>query len=242
MSITPILIVPIVLVVMYFAKKYKPPQPIKNQVECDRTELPSRALSPKVKYCLIALLSLSMSTFAGMEMAYISYSCAYYQVIPIHFSAKTAAELNSVMSATLTAGKLMSAFISIKLRPEIMIAYSFVIIAISLVIFYVGVSTSWALWLGNALIGLGYSGVWSSYFSLADNYVGLSNRVSSILQGMAAICPMISPFIFGPLIEKKPQIFLSLQFVYYILSIVSFAAIVLIARKHMRSEKMIIRL
>ena len=59
-----------------------------------------------------------MTTFAGMEMAFLSYSSAYYQIIPIRFSAQKAAELNSVMSATHTLGKLISAFISIKLKTE----------------------------------------------------------------------------------------------------------------------------
>ena len=221
---------------MYLIKKYKPPVKDLDKELCDGMELPSRVVSPKIKYIIISLMAISMSTFGGMEVAYIAYSSAYYQVIPIHFSAQTAAELNSVMSATLTAGKLVSAFISIKLKPEIIVAYSNVIIAISFIIIYIGVNTSWAIWTGNALIGFGFAGAWSSYYSMTENYVGLTNNVASILQATSAICPMITPFIYGPLIEKSPQIFLLVQFGFYLAAVVSFIMIVLIARKHITNR------
>ena len=230
------------MVIMYFIKKYTPPENrFEDQLVCDRTDKTTPVLTRKIKYILIALLSLSMTTFAGMEMAFLSYSSAYYQIIPIRFSAQKAAELNSVMSATHTLGKLISAFISIKLKPNIIVAYSFVIIFVSLTIIYMGVNTSWAIWTGNALIGFGYAGVLSSYFSMADNYVRLTNRVSSVLQAASAICPMISPFIYGPLIEKSPQIFILLQFAYLSVAIISFIMIILIARKYIKSDKTIIK-
>ena len=228
--------VPIVLLIMYFVRKYKPPHNDLDKELCDGMELPSRVLSPKIKYIIIALLALSSSTFAGMEMAFIAYSSAYYQVI--HFSVQTAAELNSVMSATLTAGKLVSAFISIKLKPEIIVAYSYVLIAISFIIIYIGANTSWVIWTGNALIGFAFSGTWTSYYSMTDNYVGLTNSVASILQVMSVLFPMITPFIYGPLIEKNPKIFLLLQFGFYSVAVVSFIILILIVRKYIRSEKL----
>ena len=226
---------------MYFIKKYQPPQITLNQYKnvCNAPDLPSHALSPKIKYLLLTLLSISMTTYAGMEMAFLSYSSAYYQIIPIRFSAQAAAELNSVMSATNTTGKLISTFVSIKLKPHIIVAYSYVIIATSLVIIYIGVNQSWAIMIGNALIGFGYAGILSSYFSMAENYVGLTNSVSSILQGTSAICPMISPFIYGPLIENNPQIFILLQLSYLSVAVVSFVIIILIARYNIRSERAI---
>ena len=117
-------------------------------------------------------------------------------------------------------------------------AYSYVIIAISFIIIYVGVNTSWAIWTGNALIGLGFSGTWTSYYSMADNYVGMTNSVSSILQVVSVLFPMITPFIYGPLIEKSPQIFLLLQFGFYSVAVVSFIILIIIVRKYIRSEKL----
>ena len=136
---------------MFLIKKYRPSIAVDKNESSDETK--PELLSKKVKYSLIALIGINLSTYAGMEMCHFSYLSAYYQDLPIHLSAAKAAEILSVLSATLTLGKLVSAFISIKVKPEIMISYHYVILAISMALLYFGSNNELIIWIGNAVAG-----------------------------------------------------------------------------------------
>ena len=202
------------------------------------------------------MLALSLSSFGGMEVAHLSYAPTYYQDLPIHLSAQKAAEVMSVVSASLTFGKLVTAFISIRVKSEIIIAYHLVILAISMAVLYFGCNSETLIWIGNGLMGMfkkltkivtliidfqsgfGFSAIWSAYFSLAEEYVGLTNNISSVFLSVSSICPMITPFVCGPLIEKNPQIFLLIQFIYFIITIILFILIMILAKLSTRSSEM----
>ena len=139
-----------VLFVMFIIKRYRPP----NAEEARLTDGSKPELSKRVRYSLIALIALSLTTFGGMEMIHFAFSSAYYQDLPIHLSAQKAAEVMSVVSATLTMGKLFSALISVKVKPETMIIYSYVILAIAMTLLYFGCNSELMIWVGNGIIGM----------------------------------------------------------------------------------------
>ena len=61
--------------------------------------------------------------------------------------------------------------------------------------------------------------------------MGVTNNMFSVFLALSAICPMISPFICGPLMEKDPQVFLIIELVYFILTIILFAIILIVLKK-----------
>ena len=150
--------VPIILLIMFFIKRYKiPERQIKGVTEkselnptTDENRLEQSSQTRKV---LIALVALSLSTYAGFELIYFSYSSTYYQYLPIHLSAQTSATVMSVLSTTYAVGRGVSAIISSKVRAEIMLSYHMVILVIALAVLHFGQRTEWMIYVGNALIG-----------------------------------------------------------------------------------------
>lgn len=158
--------VPILLMVMFLLKRYREPGPEFTKKLSQQLERPPKRIqaiegsqaviiekSPKVKWTLIALTSLSLSTIGGFELIHFYYCSTYIQFLPIHLSVKKAADIMSLMSTTYTIAKLVSALIAIKVKAEIMIIYHFVILIASMAILYFGSGSEMMIWIGNGLIG-----------------------------------------------------------------------------------------
>ena len=83
----------------------------------------------------------------------------------------------------------------------------------------------------NIIVGFGCSALWSTYFSLAEQYIKLTDKITSVLLFTSQLFPVITPFFIGPLIEEYPQTFLYLEFNSLVVIIILFITIQLIIRK-----------
>ena len=113
--------------------------------------------SPRARKVLIALFAFILSLYSCFEIVYFSLCPTYLQYLPnIVISAPKATEIFIVMAITYTLGRLVSAFISIKLKPEVMITYHLVIIGIGLAILFIAhhASTTILIYIGNGIIGI----------------------------------------------------------------------------------------
>ena len=159
-----IIIGPVIMLVMFFVKRYKIPETDspttdeKNNVvlvdDPHATQIPLEQ-SPRTRKVLIVLFALMLNSY-GFENIYFLTVATYLQYLPnVVISASKAAEIMITLSITYTVGRLISAFIAAKVRAEVMITYHMVIIAISIVILYIGqsASTITLVYIGNGLIG-----------------------------------------------------------------------------------------
>ena len=148
---------------MFFIKRYKIPEK-QIQTSNDKTNdkqiviegKPSEQrleLSSTTRVVLIALFALSLMSYIGLENVFMTYASTYCQYLPLKLSASKAAQLTSILSATYTSGRLISALISSRVRTEIMFCYHIVIIGISLVILYFGQNTEILLYIGMCTLG-----------------------------------------------------------------------------------------
>ncbi|XP_054166590.1 uncharacterized protein LOC128964056 [Oppia nitens] len=223
-------IIPISLIIMFIFKRYQfnpkdmapniqvPPDSRRatlHSIKEFTIQEPKVKQSPVMKWTFVALIAFSLSTYGGFEMLHIIYSPTYYQYIPLKLSAQKAAEILSVSSTTLTIGKLISAFIALKVKAHIMISYHIIILAVSMCILYFGQNSELMIWIGNILIGFGFSCVWPAYFQFGEDFVGLTDAITSIFSFGSQIFPLLSPIICGPLIEKNPNVFLLLELAYF---------------------------
>ena len=151
------------LLIMFFIKRYKVSKTESTNSDNKETnfetldEINSNTTqterSQKERYLLIGLIAIFMSTYSGLQTLHLSFSSTYYQLTGIKISVKRAAEILSVMSTTYTVGKVITAFISIKIKSEIIIIYHFVIICISMALLYFGKNNELMVWIGNGVIG-----------------------------------------------------------------------------------------
>ena len=155
------------MLLMFIFKRYKVPEKqtqglvsIDSESEVNQmvdqktgTDAHLLVLSPKEKHLLTALLSISLFFYTGMEMSFFIYSATFFHYLPIHISVQKAADLQTVMTATFTAGRLFSAYVSSKLRPRVMLSYHLCIIGISLCILYFGRDSMTCIWIGDTMIG-----------------------------------------------------------------------------------------
>ena len=149
---------------MFFVKKYKTPenetQNQKNIKENDKiviednssVEQPSE-LSPRTRYVVIAFMALILMAYNGIELTFLTYCSTFYQSLPIKISAPKAAQLMSIFSATYTLGRLLTAYISLKLRADIILIYHMLIIMASMAVLFFEQTSELAIHIGMAMIG-----------------------------------------------------------------------------------------
>lgn len=108
----------------------------------------------------LGLAALAASTYITAELGYLSFCAAMYQYLDIHLSASTSTQVQSVMSVTYTLGRLATAFISFKLKPDRILAYHYVILLASVALLVFGRDSLLLTYIGNATLGFGFSACW----------------------------------------------------------------------------------
>lgn len=101
----------------------------------------------------LLLAALMLATYDAAELGYFFYSPTMWQYVEDKLSATEAAHVSSVLSATYTAGRLLTALVSLKIKSHIILFYHFVIIVIAQVILFVGQHNLNVIYGATALLG-----------------------------------------------------------------------------------------
>ncbi|XP_054163819.1 major facilitator superfamily domain-containing protein 4B-like [Oppia nitens] len=244
--------IPIVLLIMFFIKRYEYSKP--NEVPKESTsanygidnfdnygsnsyaaEETTNIIEVSDSYkrdrrLNIVLIAIFLATYTTVELAHFGYSSTYYQFISIRLSASESAEIFSIMASSFTIGRCISAFIAIKLKPKVMIAYHFIVIAVGLTTLYFGQSSVKFIWLGNVIIGFGFSAVFPAIFAFAEQYIKVNDTISTILIFSSASLTLFTPFILGPFLENSSFILLEFEIVFFSASVLLFVVILFVIK------------
>jgi len=98
-------------------------------------------------------MALCLAIYDAAEINYFYFSPTMFQFLDIHLSAEEAAYVSSVLSAAYTFGRLCTAFISIKLRPDVIIGYHFVIIVAAKLVLFFGRDSHTTIYVGTVVLG-----------------------------------------------------------------------------------------
>ena len=142
---------------MFFINRYKiPEKQTKSNTEVDSSsKAPAVQLSPLTRKWLIALFAFSLNAYNALETTFMIYGATYCQYLPVKIPAPTAATMMSILSATYTFGRGLSAVISaFHLAPNIMLSYHMVIIGCSLTVLYLGQHSVVMVYIGMGMIGI----------------------------------------------------------------------------------------
>ena len=148
---------------MFFIKRYKVPEK-QIQTSTEKTNdkqtviegKPSAEplqLTRRTRILIIVLFSLILSGYNGLETTFLVYASTYCQYIPLKISASKAAQMTSILSATYTAGRGVSALITTRVRSEIMLSSHLSLIGASLAILYWGQNSELMVYIGMATLG-----------------------------------------------------------------------------------------
>ena len=76
--------------------------------------------------------------------------------------------------------------------------------------------------------------MWPSLYALAELHIGLTDKIISILSFVSMLLFLVSPYIISPFIESHPDIFLYVEFVYFIIVVILFIIIMVIVKSSNR--------
>ena len=190
--------------------------------------------------CIILIFALWLSTYCVMESTILMFGATYFQYSPLKLSANKAAEMLSIISMASTAGRGISVFVAMKVRPQIMIGYHFAILYVSIgLLILFGQHNLTMLWLTNVLIGLGLSALFPAMFAYLEQYIVITNPIGTCVILFSDLFNLFNPFLLGLMVEKHSVVVILFEMLYLILCTSIFAIILLVVRKYSKiSEKL----
>ncbi|KAH9395173.1 hypothetical protein TYRP_020929 [Tyrophagus putrescentiae] len=185
--------------------------------QLDRLHVPLRPLK-------LLLMALCLATYDAAEIAYFYFSPTMYQFMTdgVRMTAEEAAHVLSVLSAAYTVGRLVTAFVAIKLKPDVIISYHFLIIIAGHLVLYTGRHQTEYIYAGTVVLGFGFSAMWPAILAFTDRYLALTNRVGSLLFFFAGVVSLFTPFIIGRFLQDTPLILFAFEGVYILAALVLF--------------------
>ena len=193
------IIVPIIFLILFIIRRYRKSGDFDDEHDSEEiqtvTGVSSNHISEyqslrKFKLILVALL---LGTYDAAELGYFYYSPTMLQHLSIEPS--EAAHVLSVLSAAYTIGRLVTAFISLKLTPDIIMTYHFVIIIAAQTCLYFGRHNRTIIYITTVLLGYGFSAMWPAILAFTERHFKLSNRIGSLLFFFAGLATIFTPFL-----------------------------------------------
>lgn len=242
---TLLLLVPILFLIMFFAARYQKPETgtevsviedkemsesQEDEVKFSKPENEGsnvEKIKPEVKHrtLKLALLGVCVATYVACEFGYVAFSISMYQYLEIHLSAPLSARVQSIMCTSFTLGRLLTAFISLKLRPDLILAYHYLILIGSIVFLYLYQTNLNAIYLGNVLLGFGFSAIWPGLFGFTEHFLGLTDRVCTYFAFNAGTACLVIPLLLGSTFKAHPIVLLEAIFLFTVLSFVIFLSV-----------------
>lgn len=214
----------IFLLVLFFVHRYRPSNATANlprkSIDFNHRnsvfELPAAALSKLQSSAIswrkskLAVGCLLYAVYFTAETGYFPFATSMLQYLPIRMSAAEAATVMTVMSAAYAVGPLVTAFVSLKLRVEIILSYHFALLLLGVGILLFGQNDRGALYAGSAVLGLGYSACIPSINAFINEHFKLTNSVSAVYSFASGIAAMATPLIISPFLQDHPAILIFL--------------------------------
>lgn len=229
------LIIPIVLFISYFVIRYhnKPSDSHVHKLEtADAREIlhgDKSVPQPTKKVSNRRMKILAMAIFLGAydaaEIGYFFFAPTAFQYMEIKMEASETAKMSSILSGAYTFGRLFSAVVSLKLAPDYIIMYHFVIIAFAQVFLFLVRHNQTLIFVGTALLGFGFSAMWPAILGFTQRHLRLSNKAGSVLFFSAGVMSLFTPLIVGHFINTYPLVLFLFELIYLAVAVLCYAVI-----------------
>ena len=239
---------PLLFTLLYFIRPYKKDETDeadeadkeeKEQETTTTTYEPALEEHIRLRPLKLGLTALCLAFYASAELAYINFSSTVLQMLETEgenkISAEEAAILQSVLAAAYALGRLATAFIAIRVRPEAIMAYHYLTVLCGLLAVFFGRSHRVLVYGGTAVLGAGFSAMWPAILAFTERYMRLTHCAGTVLYFTNGLLSLFSPLIVGRYLVSRPAIFFLFEGVYLLVSLLLFAVIRLgLIRKRLR--------
>ncbi|KAI2800220.1 major facilitator super [Blomia tropicalis] len=177
------LIAPVVLSILYVKNRYQYVVNKNDETESNSNEQQQKTKRQnKIAWRKTKLLisGLALAIVVAAKIGYVTYSSAMFQYMEIKLSASQSAHVMTTFTALYTIGPLITAFVSIKLRPDHILSYHYVLIIGSLVLIYLGQNQIILIYLGSGILGFSISVMWPAMIAFTE-YLELTFIIISLM-------------------------------------------------------------
>nr|XP_027205948.1 uncharacterized protein LOC113799506 isoform X2 [Dermatophagoides pteronyssinus] len=231
------IIAPIIMFGMFFFRRYEKTNrsssiTSESSKSDDESETDSDDESDSAPYKMkyrkikLILIGLMLAAYMGAEMAYNDYSDTMFQYWqPDRLTATQSATVMACLCTGCTVGCLITAIISLRLKPNIIIAYHLAIIIGALSLLYVGRHNTIIIYISNAMLGYGFSAVWPGILAFTERHLKMTDRASSFIFFFTESAVMFTPLLIGQYLTTQPLILMLFEAIYMTISIILFIII-----------------
>ena len=189
---------------------------------------------------VVSLLTSFIFFYVGLEVGYGTFIPTFAVLSPsLALSRQDAALVSSVFWGGLAATRLVAIFVTVAIRPTLVMAFNFAMCFAASVILLAKAHAS-VVWLcvGSGLMGIGMATMFASGFLWLQNLAPISNRVGAIFSVSGSLGADIVPLVIGQFISTHPDFLIYLSAGCVVGCILIFgAAYVLVATDKERLEK-----
>lgn len=151
--------------------------------------------------------SMFLTFFVGMEQMHLQFLPTFVVNTELDISPSTAAMMSSAAALSFTVGRGVSIPLAIKLRPQTILYTNHVLMLLGTIILVLYSNSSVTmLWVGNCILGVGFSSVYASVYAFLENQIRITNRIGSIFVFAGGFTAAVSPSMVGQYIEASPLI------------------------------------
>ncbi|XP_046914855.2 sodium-dependent glucose transporter 1A [Dermatophagoides farinae] len=213
---------PIILLFLFIIKQYERPKSCK---EGDTSSIPIAH-----RYTKLILVSLLLSIYTAAEQGYFLYSPTMFQYWTPAMTASQSAILLACLTAAFTVGRLLTAFILLRLKPDIIICYHLILMILALTWLYFGRECRTMVYSATILLGYGYSAMWPAIIAFTERHLKLTDRASSLLFFASQLMTFIIPFMIGSHLTTTPLVLLIYEAISIAICFILFTIVNLLIR------------
>jgi FHS family Na+ dependent glucose MFS transporter 1 len=186
---------------------------------------------------LIGFSCLIITIYSGMEIIYFEFLPTFLQKIDNPFTARDASYVSSAMGYSFTCGKVLGITMAVWFRAHIIIYLNLIVLAVATIVMLTLSNLSHeAAWIGNVLMGLGFSSVFVSIYAFIEEQLKVTNTISALFVFSAGLTAMVYPPIVGNYIETHPLFLIWLTRVSVGITLIMFTVLYAMVRRRRRSR------
>ena len=186
----------------------------------------------RVRLLVIVLAAIALSAINSLELVYFNFGATFFQYIRAGFTAPEAATVSSAMAITYTCSQVINFLLAFRINTNRLIVFHYVITVAAIVALVFAQNSQLAIWILAILVGYGFSLIYPGVLAFVNTKVNISNRVGTIIWFIAGSFNFFPPLIIGPYIETFPMIFVIIQLVYLLFSVLCLLFIVYLVKKY----------
>ena len=149
----------------------------------------------------------------------------------LNLNTKTGAEITLGFYSTFALGRLLAIFVSTRVRPFYIIAFSFLIcLASSTVLAAAGDTAEVWLWAGSISAGMGMAATYATTFAWVEEHMTVTAGIGGLLTVAGSLGPDVMPLLVGNYIQESPMVMMYLYVAVVVVCIALFGGASVIAR------------